>query len=81
MSIDADMVDTFQTELELCGVGPGTLVAALSEGDVRTDFAQATLIAARALGAQAFHMNLAPAHFGPRGEQCVESLAGFSGAG
>lgn len=56
--IDLDMVMTFQAELELCGVGPGTLVAALSEGDIRTDYAQATLTAARMLGAEAFHMNL-----------------------
>jgi 2,5-dihydroxypyridine 5,6-dioxygenase len=56
--IDIDMVTTFQAELDLCGVGPGTLVAALSEGEIRADYAQAAMAAARMLGAEAFHMNL-----------------------
>jgi 2,5-dihydroxypyridine 5,6-dioxygenase len=58
MAIDIDMVETFQAELVLCGVGPGTLLAVLSEGEIRADYAQATLTAARMLGAEAFHMNL-----------------------
>ncbi|WP_337188984.1 2,5-dihydroxypyridine 5,6-dioxygenase [Phenylobacterium sp.] len=56
--VDADLVATFKAELELCGVRPGVLVAALSEGQVRQDYAQATMIAARELGAEVFHVNL-----------------------
>jgi 2,5-dihydroxypyridine 5,6-dioxygenase len=56
--VDSDLVATFKTELELCGVKPGALVAALSEGSVRQDYAQATMIAARELGADSFHVNL-----------------------
>ena len=63
MAIDIDLVATFQAELELCGVGPGVQVAALSEGQIRADYAQATLAAARLLGAEAFHLNL-PARTG-----------------
>ncbi len=58
MSVDSDLVATFKTELELCGVKPGVLVAALSEGQIRQDYAQATMIAARELGADTFHVNL-----------------------
>jgi 2,5-dihydroxypyridine 5,6-dioxygenase len=58
MAIDVDLVNTFQAELELCGVGPGTLVAVISEGEMRGDYAQATLTATRMLGGDAFHMNL-----------------------
>ncbi len=58
MTVDWDLVQTFKTELELCGVKPGVLVAALSEGDMKADYAQATMIAARELGGDAFHINL-----------------------
>ena len=58
MAVDIDLVTTFQTELELCGVGPGVMVAALTEGEIRADYAQATLIAARLLGAEAFQLNV-----------------------
>lgn len=58
MPIDIDMVNTFQAELELCGVKPGVLVGVLSEGEIRADYAQATLTATRMLGGEAFHMNL-----------------------
>ncbi|MDF0546100.1 leucyl aminopeptidase [Sphingobium sp. H39-3-25] len=62
--VDSELVATFQDELRLCGVGPGCVVAALSEGQDRQDYAQATMIAAGALGAQAFHVNL-PRRTGP----------------
>jgi 2,5-dihydroxypyridine 5,6-dioxygenase len=58
MSVDWDMVQVFKAELQLCGVKPGVLVAALSEGEMRQDYAQATMIATRELGGEAFHINL-----------------------
>ncbi|WP_157219570.1 M29 family metallopeptidase [Flavisphingomonas formosensis] len=58
--VDSDLVATFKTELQLCGVKPGTTVAALSEGLVRQEYAQATLLASRELGADVFHVNLPP---------------------
>jgi 2,5-dihydroxypyridine 5,6-dioxygenase len=59
MKIDAEMVGLFKAELELCKIGPGATVAVLSEGDIRADYAAAFLLAARALGAAAFNINLA----------------------
>jgi 2,5-dihydroxypyridine 5,6-dioxygenase len=58
MTVDWDLVQTFKTQLELCGVKPGVLVAALTEGEMKADYAQATMIAARELGGEAFHVNL-----------------------
>jgi 2,5-dihydroxypyridine 5,6-dioxygenase len=56
--MDLDMVALFEAELLLCKVGPEQTVAVLSEGQVRADYAQAFLVAAQRLGAQAFHLNL-----------------------
>lgn len=60
-----DMVALFRAELDLCKVGSGQVLAVLSEGDTRADYAQAFLIAARDLGATAFQVNL-PARRQPR---------------
>src|SRR5258706_1263565 len=57
-TVDWDLVETFKAQLALCGVKPGVLVAALSEGDMRQDYAQATMIATQTLGGEAFHVNL-----------------------
>lgn len=57
---DANMVALFKAELELCKVDETQTVAVLSEGDVRADYAQAFMIAARELGANCFHLNLPP---------------------
>jgi 2,5-dihydroxypyridine 5,6-dioxygenase len=56
----ADTIALFRAELELCKVGPGQVMAVLSSGTVRADYAQAFLIAGRELGADAFHVNLPP---------------------
>ena len=45
--------------LELCGVREGQRVAVLSQGYERLDYADAFLIAARGLGAEAYHVRLA----------------------
>lgn len=56
--MDSDMISLFKSELELCKVGPDQVVAVLSEGDMRQDYAQAFLVAAQMLGATAFHVNV-----------------------
>ena len=48
-----DLVSLFRRELELCAVGPGQKVAVLSEGEGMRAYAEASLSAARALGAEA----------------------------
>ncbi len=58
MSASADMVALFRAELELCKVGPDQVLAVLSEGTMRADYAQAFLVAAQELGATAFQINL-----------------------
>jgi len=58
MSASADTVALFRAELELCKVGPGQVLAVLSEGTVRADYAQGFLTAAQELGATAFHVNV-----------------------
>jgi len=55
----SSFVDLCAAELELCGVGPGQSVAILSQGDQRLAYANAFLIAARRLGASAYHVRLA----------------------
>lgn len=58
MSASADTVALFRAELELCKVGAGQVLAVLSEGDIRADYAQGFLTAAQELGATAFHINV-----------------------
>ncbi len=60
MSPSSDMVALFRAELELCKVGPGQVMAVLSAGSVRADYAQAFMVAGRDLGAEVFHLNLPP---------------------
>ena len=60
MSPTIDMVSLFKAELELCKVGPGQVMAVLSSGLVRADYAQAFMVAGRELGAEVFHLNLPP---------------------
>jgi 2,5-dihydroxypyridine 5,6-dioxygenase len=56
----ADMIALFRAELELCKVGPGQVMAVLSSGTERADYAQAFMVGGRELGADAFHVNLPP---------------------
>jgi 2,5-dihydroxypyridine 5,6-dioxygenase len=58
MVTEYEMVTLFKEELELCAVKSGEIVIVLSEGDVRADYARAFLQAARALGANAFQVNV-----------------------
>ena len=52
------MIDLFQKELELCKVRKGETVAVLSQGDSLRHYAQAFLVAARNLGAEALEVHL-----------------------
>lgn len=58
MATDSDVVALFRRELELCGVGPETSLAVLSESEIRAEHATAFLAAADALGADAFQVNI-----------------------
>ena len=58
ISVGVDMVSLFRAELELCKLGPGQVLAVLSEGSIRMDYAQAFLLAAQELGAVAFQVNV-----------------------
>jgi 2,5-dihydroxypyridine 5,6-dioxygenase len=58
MATETEMVALFKQELELCQVERGQTVAVLSEGRIRADYAGAFLIAAQALGANCFQINL-----------------------
>ena len=60
MGVDANLVQLFKAELELCKVGSGETVSILSEGETRADYAQAFLVAAQELGANAMHVNVLP---------------------
>ncbi len=56
--IDAEMLDLFRAELALCKVKPGEIVAVLSGGTDRADYAQAFMVAAQSLGATALQVNV-----------------------
>jgi 2,5-dihydroxypyridine 5,6-dioxygenase len=51
-------IDLCEKELELCGVKEGEVVAVLSQGDERLDYANAFLGAADRLGATSFHVRV-----------------------
>lgn len=57
--VNIEMLRLFTAELELCKVNEGETVAVLTTGTIRSDYAQAFLLAARNLGATAFHINIA----------------------
>jgi len=71
MPADPAMIALFREELELCKIGAGNTVAILSEGAIRADYAEAFLLAAAALGAAGFNVNLAP-----RSERALEDQHG-----
>lgn len=58
MSVDKDMVELFRRELELCKVKSGERIGILSEGRVRSDYAEAFLAAAEDLGADPLNVNI-----------------------
>jgi 2,5-dihydroxypyridine 5,6-dioxygenase len=58
MTIDAELLDLFRKELELCRVKEGEVVAVLSAGNEQPVYAQAFMIAAQDRGASAFHVDV-----------------------
>ena len=53
-----ELARLFRKELELCGVSAGQSVAVLSEGNQLRDYAEASLSAARSLGADIIDVNI-----------------------
>ena len=47
-----------RAELELCGIGEGSTVAVLSQGNERIQYVDTFLLASEQLGATAFHVRL-----------------------
>ena len=58
MGVDPELISLFRSEFELCKVAHGETLAVLTHEQSRADYAEASLIAADALGATAFQLNL-----------------------
>ena len=65
------IVELFRNELVLCEVGPGQTVAVLSEGDQLRGYAEASLAAARDLGADAVDVNIPSEHTADSSERMI----------
>lgn len=79
MSVAA-MVTVFGEVLELCNVRSGEVLAVLTEGAVRAEYAEAFLIAARERGAAAFQINLSPYKPVPNSRVKLTALSNNRGA-
>jgi 2,5-dihydroxypyridine 5,6-dioxygenase len=62
-------IDMCREELELCGIGEGSSVAVLSQGNQRTEYVDAFLAAADQLGATGFNVKLPQVDTSLDGEQ------------
>jgi len=58
MTAHDELVELFTANFRLCEVGPGQDIAVLSEGDQLRDYAEASLEAARRLGAKVHDVNI-----------------------
>ncbi|HET7547151.1 MAG TPA: 2,5-dihydroxypyridine 5,6-dioxygenase [Usitatibacter sp.] len=58
MTIDAEKLDLFTRELQLCAVKPGETVVVLTADDEWREHAQIFMVAAANLGAKAFNLNV-----------------------
>lgn len=74
--VDAEMLALFRKELELCKVNEGQTVAVLSAGNEKAEYAQAFMLAAQELGAQAFQVNVPRAQTRAAAVQGRHPLAG-----
>lgn len=74
--VDAEMLALFKAELSLCKIGPGQVVAVLSAGNEKPEYAQAFMVAAQELGAQSFQVNVPRAQNRAAGVQGRHPLAG-----
>ena len=61
MSQNQEMISLFRHELELCKLRPEEILAVLTEGGERSEFANAFLAAAEEIGATAFRVDVAKA--------------------
>jgi len=57
-STGIELIPMFRTELELCQVTDGQVIAIYSEGGARADYAAAFAFAAESIGATVFHVDL-----------------------
>lgn len=69
-AMDAELLALFRSELELCKVHEGEVLAVLSAGNEKPDYAQAFMVAAQGLGATGFHVNV------PRTQPVVSGVQG-----
>ncbi|MTE01554.1 leucyl aminopeptidase [Paracoccus sp. YIM 132242] len=58
MATQFEMVKLFRAELDLCKLTPRETVVVLTEGDIRADYAQAMMLAAREIGATVFRITV-----------------------
>lgn len=58
MATQWDMVKLFKAQLELCKLKPHETMIVLTEGDIRADYGEALLLAARELDVKAFGINV-----------------------
>ncbi|MBK0392142.1 2,5-dihydroxypyridine 5,6-dioxygenase [Ramlibacter algicola] len=76
MKLDAELLTLFRKELELCRIGPGQVLAVLSAGDEKAEYAQAFMVAAGQLGAQALNVNVTRSQQNAVGVQGRHPLVG-----
>ena len=69
-AMDAQLLALFKSELELCKVHEGEVLAVLSAGNEKPEYAQAFMVAAQGLGATAMHVNV------PRTQPVVSGVQG-----
>lgn len=74
--IDLEYVELFERELKLCKVNADEAVAVVTAGNERADYAQAFMLAARRLGAEAFQVNVPHLQNRAAGVQGRHPLAG-----
>lgn len=76
MLIDSELLALFKSELELCRVREGELLVVVSAAGEKAEYAQAFMLAAQALGAQTFQVNIPRAQNRAVGVQGRHPLAG-----
>lgn len=74
MATQYEMVKLFTQQLELCGVKPYETLICLVEGNIRADYAEATMIAAREMGLTPFQITVPL-----RESRSIKSMTGRTG--
>ena len=78
--VNVEMLALFKSELELCKVRTGEVVAIVSAGDEKIDYALAFMAAAQELGATTFHLSVPRDQSRAPGVQGRHPLAGNQSA-